>query len=287
MTRVLFLILNYKTYTDTIKVVYEILQECTEDSKILIVDNASPNDAYSNISEAFCGNERVEIIQSSINGGYAKGNNYGLKYAKRYDPQFVCIMNNDVHFTWDVIEKLCATYKQLEKPALIAPIQTLPNNKNAVFPNLIKVPNLIFDLRMNTMLFQPSKHKYESNTKWGNIQKVGYIPGALLFTEYATFEKLGFFDEDTFLFCEERFTGKTVAEAGLANYIVTDITYLHEHSKTINSEASAKRQRHFIHEGRILFYKRYSRIPIIAIFLLTLSFYFHEFEIYILSLIKK
>ena len=287
MTRILFLILNYKTYTDTIKVVNEILQESTDDSKILIVDNASPNGSYSKMSEAFGENKRVEIIQSPVNGGYAKGNNYGLKYAKRYAPQFICIMNNDVHVAWEVVEKLCTTYKQLEKPALIAPIQVLSYNIKAVFPNLIKVPNLIYDLRMNTMLFQPSKHKYESNTKWGNIQKVGYIPGALLFTEYATFEELGFFDEGTFLFCEERFIGKAVAEAGLSNYIVTDISYLHEHSKTINGEASAKRQRRLIHEGRILFYKRYSHIPIVAIFLLNLSFYFHEFEIYILSLIKR
>lgn len=285
MVKVLFLILNYKTYQDTIKVVNELLVSKRKDYKILIVDNASPNDSYSKINNVFEGSDIVEVISSSENGGYAKGNNFGLRYAERLNPEYVCIINNDVHFSWDTIEALIDIYPKLNNPALIAPLQKLPDGKILEFPSL-EVPNLLYDIRMNSLFFKPKTHIYEANTEFNNVQKVGFIPGAFLFVKYDVFNNIGFFDESTFLFCEERFTGKIVADAGLNNYLILDLEYLHEHSKTISTEASEKKQRELIHEGRLRYHKRYSKWSMISKVLLTISFYFHEFEIYLLNLRK-
>jgi len=282
----LFLILNYKTYKDTIRLTKEICQEGHGDYYVLIVDNASPNESYSEMSSAFKSNPKVEVIQSSVNGGYAKGNNYGLKYAKKYNPEYVCIMNNDVHFTWNTIENLVSIYSKLESPAIISPIQYLPNGERAKFIEF-RVPNLLYDLRMNTLFLKPKFQQYVSNTKWHNVQKVGYLPGALLFADYSIFERIGFFDECTFLFCEERFTGKMVQRMGLNNYVILDLSYVHEHSKTINNEASLKRQRQLIHEGRLKYYERYSRCPAFTKFILNFSFHFHEFELYVISALRN
>lgn len=286
MIKVLYLILNFKTYSDTIRVTKELLQTSRKDFKILIVDNASPNESFVILSKEFAGNEQVDVVLSPENGGYAKGNNFGLRYAKKYSPNYVCIMNNDVHFSWDTINTMCHTYEKLYKPALISPVQMLPGGKMPDFIEF-RVPNLFYDLRMNTIFCKPKIHKYFSNTEWPNVQKVGYIPGALLFTNYTTFEILGFFDECTFLFCEERFTGRAVQQAGLNNYIVFDLNYIHEHSKTINSEASARKQRQLIHEGRKLYYDRYARFPKLCKFILTLSYYFHEIELSLIRLVKR
>ena len=119
------------------------------------------------------------------------------------------------------------------------------------------------------------------------VQKVGYLPGALLFTKYSVFEKLGFFDESTFLFCEERFTGRAVEQAGLNNYVIFDLEYIHEHSKTVNSEASSRKQRQLIHEGRKKYYDRYSRFPLLSKSILTVSYLFHEVELLLIRLIKE
>lgn len=286
MVQFLFLILNYKTFQDTIRVTYELLTPDREDYKILIVDNASPNESFQRLSDEFKGNDYVEIIQSPVNGGYAKGNNYGLRFAKRINPHFVCIINNDVHFSWDTIESLAGIYASLNNPAFISPLQKLPDGSILQFPKL-DVPDIIYDLRMNSRLFKPAIHTYCSNTEIGNVQRVGLIPGAFLFIEYHKFEEMGFFDECTFLFCEERFTGKRVADLGLNNYLILDCTYLHEHSKTINSEASEKRQREYIHEGRKLYHKRYGLFPLLNILLLSISYHIQEFEISIAKCLKK
>ncbi|WP_317762914.1 glycosyltransferase family 2 protein [Pediococcus parvulus] len=83
-------------FEQTIKSVNRILQLVGE-KKIIIVDNASPNDSSIKLKEEFRLNEDVIFIQNKTNLGFAKGNNIGYKYAKiNFDPKFVVVMNSDV-----------------------------------------------------------------------------------------------------------------------------------------------------------------------------------------------
>lgn len=272
--KVLYLILNYKTYQETIKLTDELLANGLTDSCVLIVDNASPNESYKELCTCYEKTENVEVIQSPENGGYAKGNNYGLRYAKKYVPEYVCIINNDVHFTKETIEQLCEWYEKLPHVALIAPKQILPGGREATFSSL-ETPTLRTDLSWYNP-FTKKRHQYIENTDIKGVNEAGIIPGAFLFTKYSVFESLGFFDESTFLFCEERFTAKKAEMAGLKNYIILTETYLHDHSTTIKKEASEKRQRKMILEGRLLYHKKYSNHPVLACGLLKTCYYLNE-----------
>ena len=103
--KVLFLILNYKTYQETIGLTEKLCEEGLIDKHVLIVDNASPNNSFEILRKQFDGYKNVEVIASPENGGFAKGNNFGLRYAKKYNPQYVCIINNDVLFSMATISK--------------------------------------------------------------------------------------------------------------------------------------------------------------------------------------
>lgn len=283
---VLFLILNYKTYNETINLAKELLSATTVlNYKILVVDNYSPNESFQRIKETFAGYERVDVISSGENGGYAKGNNYGLRYAKKYDPKYVCIINNDVHFTFETIEHLITWYEKLPCVAFIAPKQMLPNGKEAVFSTMV-VPTLKTDFAWYNP-FSHKKHLYTENSGIKGVHEIGIIPGAFIFTSYKTFEKLGFFDESTFLFCEERFIAKNAQLAGLKNYIILTETYLHDHSTTIKNEASEKRQRKLILEGRCLYYKKYSSHPVLAVAAISAAHYLNELYIGIIRIGQK
>lgn len=266
--KVLFLILNYKTYQDTIRLTKELCSEGIQDKYILIVDNASPNNSYEEMKKELAARENVEVILSPENGGFAKGNNYGLKYAKKYNPEYVCIINNDIHFKIETIDRLCEWYEQLPNVCFISPLQLLPDGNPAIFGTL-DVPTLRTDLRAYSP-FLHKGNKYFENTDIKNVQHVGLIPGAFTFVKYSLFESLGFYDEETFLFCEERFIAFKSKRAGLKNYIILSETYIHEHSKTINSEASQKKQNQLILEGRCKYYLKYSKHPVFSVF--TLKF---------------
>lgn len=282
--KVLFLILNYKTYKETLRLTRELAEEGLDDKFILIVDNASPNESFVELSSQLSGITNVEVIESPENGGFAKGNNFGLRYAQRFSPKFVCVINNDIHFKMSTIDNLCDWYEKLPCPGVIAPLQMLPNGCVATFPTLA-VPDILSDISLyNPLSFK--QHKYESNTQFENVQRVGLIPGAFSFIEYDKFRRLGFFDEDTFLFCEERFLAFKIRQAALKNYIILDNTYLHDHSVTISSEASKKRQRQMMLEGREKYYRKYSRHPRLTIAILKLAYHVGECAINIKKKLK-
>ena len=283
---VAFIILNYNSYHDTIRVTNEILLFSQKDYHVIIVDNQSPNDSFRILSDEFYENRQVSVIQAPTNGGYAKGNNVGLWYAQKFAPKYVCIINNDVHFTNTTVRNLCKKYKELPNPAVLSPVQKLPSGEVARVAKL-DIPSFLYDIRTYTLFAQPPIHTYKENTGIPNVQKVGIVPGAFLFIKYNLFERLGFFDEDTFLYCEERFLGRKVAKNKLNNYILLDECYVHEHSKTISKESSQAMQNLYLFEGKKAFWKNYSRIPFITIGILSAMRKFNEFEISAIKIIKK
>lgn len=92
-------ILNYIAYQDTIHTVDSFLEQDKSDVhlEIVIVDNASPNDSFSHLSEYAKKHENVHICQTEKNLGFAKGNNYGYSYLLEFiSPDFVIMSNDDI-----------------------------------------------------------------------------------------------------------------------------------------------------------------------------------------------
>ncbi len=89
-------VLNYLNYDQTILCVRDLLLQDVS-PRILIVDNHSPNDSVSRLSQEFTSEERVAILQTAENLGYAGGNNFGVRWlASRQPLDYVLIVNNDV-----------------------------------------------------------------------------------------------------------------------------------------------------------------------------------------------
>ena len=92
-------ILNYLAYNVTIECVRSFLQqEFFEDNYlIVIVDNASNNESYSVLKETFAENERIKVVQTHKNLGFAKGNNFGYyTLLQEFIPDFLIVSNDDV-----------------------------------------------------------------------------------------------------------------------------------------------------------------------------------------------
>lgn len=67
------------------------------DKKIIVVDNLSPNGTIKGLEEKYRDAADVDVLETGENLGFAKGNNFGYKYAvSKYDPDFVVVMNNDM-----------------------------------------------------------------------------------------------------------------------------------------------------------------------------------------------
>lgn len=270
--KTIFLILNYKTYSDTICLTDMLLSQELGDRSILIVDNASPNESYIILKDKYEREEKVDVLSLSENLGYAKGNNEGLRFIKKYNPQYVCVVNNDVRFSLDVIKKLERIYPLINNVALLSPVQFLLDNKPAIFNDLRHIPTFGEDFKSVLGFGKCVRHSYMPDCEKIKLQKVEIVPGAFLFIDYLLFESMGFFYEGTFLFCEERFTAKKIKDAGLCSYILLDDYYVHAHSVTINAEKTRRDQMKLLYEGKILYTNCYRSFPLFKIFLLKIAY---------------
>lgn len=270
MIRLAYIVLNYKTYKDTICVCEKIVSFMDKDDIILIVDNMSPNESYEKLSDYFGKNNNVIVIQSPDNGGYAKGNNYGLNYLCDRNPQYVCVINNDVYFDKDCIEHLIEIYNTIPDAGAISPVQHDIND------NIAKLQPLkcytFWDDVFSYFRFKGTYHKFVNNTAYSQIQKVGFIPGSFVFISYSIFKDIGFFYDRTFLFMEETFLSKRLESINKSCYIDLSTSYIHAHSKTINSEASRITQKRYLLESRILFTKEYRKYPSLKIPVIKYAF---------------
>lgn len=92
-----YVILHYMELDITISCI-DHLKKCIHgDSKIIIVDNGSPNHSGEKLRHIYAADDHVIVILNNKNIGFARGNNVGYSYAKKYfSPSCMIIMNNDV-----------------------------------------------------------------------------------------------------------------------------------------------------------------------------------------------
>jgi len=267
------IILNYNSYNDTIKLVRNLDHQQYINFGITVVDNSSTDNSIFHLTQAFLGRADIDLIVSKVNGGYAQGNNLGLKSLLADSPKFVVILNNDVVIENNhLLYQLVQTHTNLANPGLIAPVQV--NEKGEIYHHSAwKYPGYFHDLLSSFWIYrkfsQFNLYSYKGNNP---IIKVDLLPGSFLFGTYEFFKQIDFFDENTFLYLEERILFAKARIFGFQNYLITNLNYFHQSSSTIDKEIIWKRKYDILHESLIYFtlnYRRYgsSKARILKYFL--------------------
>lgn len=109
-----FVILHYVVSSETEQCIESIKKMISGDKRIIVVDNASPNNSGRELFNQYLLDAEVDVILNKKNDGYARGNNIGYKFAReKYDPEFIVIMNNDVEIVQkDFDERIYSIYKK-------------------------------------------------------------------------------------------------------------------------------------------------------------------------------
>ncbi|WP_416044823.1 glycosyltransferase family 2 protein [Clostridium tyrobutyricum] len=98
MKKFTFVILHYKALESTINTIESILKNIKYyEYNIVVVDNFSNNSSYTKIYNRYRYNDKIHLIETGYNLGFAKGNNFGYFYAKqKLNADFIVTINNDV-----------------------------------------------------------------------------------------------------------------------------------------------------------------------------------------------
>lgn len=283
------IILNYKSYQDTINYVDNLQKQEDVNLNILIVDNCSSNGSFNILNNTFMNVENVKVIKSNWNGGYAYGNNFGLRYLKDVKVDYILISNNDISINDNhLLYKLINEYNKLENPAFVSPIMLIHGKVTKYIAR--KMPTLRNDilgsLRIFEMIFGfKSSYKIEDNN---SIRiKVDCVPGSFFIGKKEIFFNVGLFDENTFLYNEEAILAFKVKSINLNNYIITSLQFEHATSKTVTNEFNASNLRSYYVESRLYFHEKYLQTSRSGILLLKFFYNIWKVETFLSMIVSK
>jgi GT2 family glycosyltransferase len=253
-----FVILHYKTIDETLKCL-KCLYSTFEDMNIstIVVDNNTLNIE----DEGKIKNYTEDIIKLEENVGFAKANNIGCKYAiNKYNPEFICVINNDVFITQkEFIEYVENDYTEFNFDMLGPFIESRTGESINPFPNignkediinyinrtkkLIKIyknPLLyyIFNITMNI------KHKFNKPIIPTNGEylktKCCLHCCAIIFSKKYIEKYNEPFNGKTFLFHEEEFLYNRVLKDKLISVYDPKIKVYHQEGSSMNNNKNTR-----------------------------------------------
>jgi len=247
-----FVILHYKNIYDTLECISSIRKNMISESySIIVVDNNTLSDSeYKKLKEV-CS----DVIKLNKNLGFAKGNNMGCNYAiKKYNPDFICVLNNDTlilnnKFLEEIENKYKETKFDILGPKIITEdgdsvnpfyaYSTLKeiNEKIAYHQKLINIyQNSV--LRYMLKVYIKVKKIFVPKKRLMNGEKSMYdvaLHGCCLIFSKKYYKKFkDVFYEKTFLYHEEEFLDYRRRNNHLITYYDSDLEIFHKEGSSLN-----------------------------------------------------
>lgn len=280
------LTLNYNDADTTMSFVKSI-EDYSIVRYIIIVDNKSTDDSYARLS--LLANKKVIVIQCYDNLGYGGGNNLGIKYAKEsLNSDYLLLSNPDVIIDEDVISTLEEFLRKNNSFAIAAPLM-LDRNGKVLYNTGIKIPSLnkyilSFDC-FYTKLFKPLFYSLRDLPKSVNI--VGSVAGSCFLMDVNKMVEKGMYDEGIFLYGEELVLGLKMRDAGYHIGLLSKITFIHNHSVSINKtyNSDVKRQK-LLTRSKLFIIKKYYKANKFEYAVALVMSKISILETYIISILK-
>ena len=231
------IVLNYNDYKTVIDYI-ELIKDYKSIDKIVIVDNCSTDDSYNKLKKY--NSERIYVVKSPENKGYAYGNNYGVHYLEKkkehYD--YITISNPDVNVEDSTISKMEEFLDSNKDVALVAPTMVFASGDVSDL-RAWKERKLDSDITDSSiaMTHKAKKshiEKYDDSYFEKEYSYVDCVPGSFFMIKYDAFKEVGYFDEGTFLFYEEDILGKKLKNKKYKTVLLNKLKFIHYESVSIN-----------------------------------------------------
>lgn len=278
--KVSIILLNYRAWEDTIECVSSLLKLDYHNFNIIIIDNKSPNDSvpqlkkwlnnelthflppdhyfrnyslpaepiadFLHLAGAAVANYKGELpkitfVESDHNGGYAAGNNIGLKLCMQADQDFeyAWILNNDTVVAKDALTSMIA---EIEKLKLAHPGakfgfygHRITNYHN---PATDQVSYYGFNEKTATVSFFSTRNPGSIVLKEEHF----YPCGASIFVSKAFLLEVGLMEEQYFLYYEEPDWSIRAHRKGYSLVIFNDIPVYHKEGTSAGSNADGSQR---------------------------------------------
>lgn len=275
MKKVGAVILNYNSYNLIIEKV-KLLNSYKCLNEIIIVDNCSNNDSFERLKKIQ--NEKIKVIKTERNGGYAYGNNYGLKILEQNN-DYAFIMNPDVIVENNELKKIITMMEKNKEFAILGAIRT---SKGEIYDQsqYWKIPS--FWDEFFSYIYLTRKYLYHKETKYlkqkNEILEVGVVPGCLFLINLNVGKKIDYFDENTFLYYEENILAKKIKLLGYKCGICLNSKYIHDHDLSASKNNSNKKIKKYLYESKKYYFLNYLNLNFLEKIILNILNYINRIE---------
>ena len=229
-------IVNYNGASDTVECIESVNRSTLKDLRIIVIDNGSADESTSLLSSM--GFDNVELIFLEENIGFSGGNNVGIRRALDLGAEKIMLLNNDTIVDCEMIGLLS---ERCDERSVSAPCMFYYSD-----PNKTWYAGGYFDR------FGIPRHI----TTIEKSGKIDYVTGCCLMLHRSTVERVGFWDEDYFLYWEDAAYSKRLAESGVRITLVPEACLLHKVSASTGGSESPQAL-YYLLRNKILFINRF------------------------------
>lgn len=229
--KISFVILNYNSANLLrlcLKNIYSI--NIPFEYEVIVVDNASTDNSCPMVRELY---PQAKCVFSRRNVGHAAGNNLGIREAKG---EYIVILNTDIIIPRaEVIGKIVAFLDAHPDTAVLGP--KLMNGDGTVQNSCLRPYGKLTPIYRRTPLGRLSAAKKDLarhlmlDFAHDETREVDWILGACMFVRRSALERIGYFNEDFFLYFADYELCDRARENGYKVHYFADSDIIHYHRR--------------------------------------------------------
>lgn len=227
-------IVTYNTNKEELLKVLKCLEKIKVNKRIFISDNSENQDIKKVIEDL--NSNQIEYIFNNSNKGFGAGHNVIINKLlnKELDSKYHLVMNSDVYFEEDVVEKLLGYMSNHEKIGQIGPRITGKDGTLTYSCKLFPTPLNLIMRRFIPLKKIVEKMDYDYEMRWYNYKDIvegALLSGCFMLLRTEVFEKVGKFDEKYFMYLEDYDFCRRIGEKYEVIYY-PKVEIMHEHAKS-------------------------------------------------------
>ena len=217
--KIAIIIVNWKQYELTINCLLSLKKLEYKNWKVILVDNESNFEKINKIKSDF---NKVEVIGSKANLGFASANNLGIKYAIKNKFEYVMLLNNDTEVNKKFLSPLLNSFQNDNSLGAVQPLIMNYNNRAKVW-NAGGYLNNFFGF--------PYTNKKLNNKN----RQIDWITGCCIVLKTKVIKKAGLIDEDFFAYYEDVDWSLRIKKLGYKLGVVESSVIFHHGTKSSNN----------------------------------------------------
>ena len=231
-------LVDFNGLDDTRRCLASLAPAASRAARVVVVDNASRADVAAALAGEF---PWAAFVRSERNGGWAGGNNVGLKYALERGADLVVLLNNDTTVGPDFVPALVAAAGAHPDFGILGPVIRFMDP-----PHEIQTDGVTFNRPGAAGFFQrrPVPLPELPAGRPPAVAEVDIVNGCCLMVRRAVVERIGAIDEAYFLIHEESDFCLRAQAAGFKNGVIAESLVWHKGSSSFQREGK-RLQRYF------------------------------------------